>query len=196
MSPSGDTEALAALKKRIDLGDPEAMFNFACKYDKGTMGLRQDSRRALEIFRNALELGYSDAHWAIGEYYFFGNEVVGGKCLKKAKYHWEQSAMGGHAMSRHNLGVIEALGGNTKKSIRHFKISAEAGFELSMKEMTREFMNGRIGLEEYDSVEQAFDKAQEDLKSEKRDWVNANKYFLPTSGFINNLPDERKRRGL
>lgn len=169
MSPKEDKEALDGLRKRIELNDPVAAYYFGCKYHKGTMGLSQDSGRALELFRQALQLGNTDAHFTIGEYYFRGYEEVGGKDMKKAKYHWEQAAMGGHASSRHNLGAMERNAGNTERSIKHFKIAAEDGYEDSMNQIYTDFVNREMDMRTYYNISQAHDKAEEEIKSEPRE---------------------------
>lgn len=189
MSPNGDKEAHDGLKKRIELNDPVAVYYLGCKYLKGTMGLPQDSGRALELFRQALQLGYTDAHFSIGEYYFRGNEEVGGKDTKKAKYHWEQAAMGGHASARHNLGVTERLAGNTERSIKHFKIAAETGYEISMNQIYTDFVNREMDFQTYYKISQAHDKAEEEIKSEPRERANANRTnVFPTSELIYPAP--------
>ena len=175
MSPNGDKEALDGLKRRIELNDPVAAYYFGCKYHKGTMGLPQDSRRALELFRQAVQLGHTDAHFTIGEYYLRGNKEVGGKDMKKAKYHWELAAIGGHASSRHNLGALERQAGNTRRSIKHFKMAAEAGYELSMDQIKKDFVTREVNLETYREISQAYKKAEDEIKSEPRERANANR---------------------
>ena len=73
------------IKKRIDAGDAEAMFNLGCCYDEGLYGLRQDCAKALELWHQAGELGCAAAYCNIGCSYDTGEGVERNE--KKANYY-------------------------------------------------------------------------------------------------------------
>jgi len=59
-------EQVKAIKKRVKLKDPVAIFNLGCAYYSGMWGLQQDMNKALELFYQAADLGNCNAHYSIG----------------------------------------------------------------------------------------------------------------------------------
>jgi len=53
--------------------------------------------------------------------------------MKKAVYHSEQAAIGGHAGARCNLGCIERNNERFEIAAKHFTIAAKLGHDGSMK---------------------------------------------------------------
>jgi hypothetical protein len=52
--------------------------------------------------------------------------------LKKAKLHYEPSAMAGNDQARYQCGYIESEFGNQARALKHWKIGASAGEYNSM----------------------------------------------------------------
>jgi len=52
-----DDEVIEQIKKRIDAGDKEAVYQLGRGYEKGHCGLPRDEKKALELFEKAGELG-------------------------------------------------------------------------------------------------------------------------------------------
>ena len=74
-------------------------------YLYGVRGLPQDRAKAIELWKQAVKLDSSDAHYNLGVCF----DDVGD--LKKAKFHYEAAAMAGHEGARLNLGTMESLSG-------------------------------------------------------------------------------------
>ena len=72
--------------------------------------------------------------------------------IEKAKYYFELAAVGGHVVSRHNLGCFEEKSGNLQRAIKHFMLSAGAGYDLSLEAIRECFMSG-------DATKTEFEKA-------------------------------------
>ena len=50
--------------------------------------------------------------------------------MDKAQYHSEIAAKGGHEIARYHLGLLEKMFyGSTDRAMKHFMISASAGYE-------------------------------------------------------------------
>ena len=91
-----------------------------------------------ELWSKAAELGSPGGHRNLAARYYNGEGVE--RDLKKAIYHWEKAAMGGHHMCRHDLGVQEEKKGNlTTRAIKHYIIAAKQGFDPSMYQVERGF---------------------------------------------------------
>jgi TPR repeat protein len=88
---------------------------------------------------------------------------------EKMVYHWENAAIGGHPRARHNLGCIEEDNGNTERSVKHFIIAANLGYELSMKALWGQYSEGNITKEDLDSTLRTHQAAINAMKSTQRD---------------------------
>jgi TPR repeat protein len=84
-------------------------------------------------------------------------------------YHWGEAAIGGHPRARHNLGCIEEDNGNTERSVKHFIIAANLGYELSMKVLWKHYSEGYITKEDLDATLRIHQAALDAMKSEQRD---------------------------
>ena len=101
-APTTDEDLIIQAKKRMEIGDAEAMHSLGSCYSDGRYGLPQDRAKALELWHQAAELGYTVSYYNIGVAYDYGNGV--GRDEKKATHYYELAAMGGDVNSRHNLG--------------------------------------------------------------------------------------------
>lgn len=78
-------------EKRMEVNDPKAFVVMGLDYAMGEMGLPQDTAKAIELWRKAIELGSNDAHFCLGDFYFRGTGVELNR--KKAKHHMEIAAI-------------------------------------------------------------------------------------------------------
>jgi len=101
--PSNDADRLAMIRARVAKKDPEAINLHGGKYFFGKLGLQKDSRRAVELWTEAAELGSIDALFSLGLAHRRGEGV---QDMSKAVEFYEKAAMQGHVASRHNLGEI------------------------------------------------------------------------------------------
>ena len=74
----------------------------------------------MEYYAKAAELGNADAHCLLGMLYRAGQGVE--KDMKRAVYHWEQAAIGGHAGARGHLGFHDMENGMFERASKHFSL--------------------------------------------------------------------------
>ena len=151
----------------MEKGVAEAFHLLAAEYAHGTMGLPQDYQKAIELNLKAGELGCSRGYFQVGQAYNSGRGVEVDK--KKAKHYFELAAMNGHIKARHNLGCLENEAGNTDRAIKHFIIAARAGHEGSLGNVRTGFMDGWVTKDEYANTLRAYQKIQDEMKSDERD---------------------------
>ena len=160
-------EFFERVKKRMKQNDPEAYYELGDAYNRGRWHLPQDDRKAFELFKQSSELGSCRAQYESGYAYYYGEGVE--KNVKKAIHHWKLAAIGGHEQARYNLGAIEGNNGNVERSVKHYIIAARAGHEYSLAGVKEGFMKGDVAKEEYADTLRAYQKAQDDMKSDMRD---------------------------
>ena len=89
--------------------------------------------------------------------------------MKKVKHYYELAAIGGHVNARHNLGVFEENTGNIDRAVKHYMISARAGYDNSVKEIRVCFMNGHATKDDFEKALRAHKEAKDGMKSDQRD---------------------------
>jgi TPR repeat protein len=70
----GQTDDIAALKKKAEQGDASAQFNLGAMYSSG-QGVPQDYKEAVIWYRKAAEQGYANAQALLGVVYGLGQGV-------------------------------------------------------------------------------------------------------------------------
>ena len=166
-----DEEEIKRLKKLMEKGNGDAFCHLAGHYERGTHGLPQDMARANELFLKAGELGCADAYFNLGNAYERGRGVEIN--TKKAKHFFELAAMNGSVKARHNLGANEYDGGNYHRAIKHFLLAARAGSDEALDCIKQGFMNGDVTKDEYANTLRAYQKSQDEMKSDARDKAQA-----------------------
>ena len=147
--------------------DAEAMNMLGCYYQDGDEGFPVDYSKAVELFRQASELGCADAHYNLGCAYERGRSLE--RDMKQAVHHWQIAAMKGNEEARLNLGKFEYLKGNKNRAMRHCIISAKYGHDESLKEVREGFEMGIVSKNEYADTLRCHQAAQDETKSEQRD---------------------------
>ena len=89
---------------------------------------------------------------------------------------YKVAALRGHIQARHKIGCIEYDLGNHELGIRHWKISANAGYQDSLNRLRDIFnANGKLRGEEFiskedlDTLYRKCHEVQEEVKSEERE---------------------------
>ena len=90
------------------------------------------------------------------------------QAIHKYIYHTAMAAIGGHEIARNNLGAMEATMCNMDRAMKHFMISARAGFSISLKQIGKGYKAGYITKDEYTSTLRAYQSSLEEMKSEQR----------------------------
>jgi TPR repeat protein len=148
--------------KRIKQNDPAAM----CQM--GEMRRNEgDYESALEYLTKAAELGDTRAHYGLLCLYWKGEGV--GKDMKKAIYHTEEAAIGGHPVARHNLGCEEKSNGRFERAKKHFIIAANLGMHESLQQLRKLYAKGHASKEDYADALRAYQAAVVAAKSKERE---------------------------
>ena len=166
-TPTSDKEMTEMYKKRIEVGDANAIFGLGCFYDNAMYGMTQDHEKALELYQQAGELGYADAYHNIGCSYDNGEGVERDK--KKAAHYYGLAAIGGHVQARHNLGCSEDRAGNWDRALKHYMISVGDGDNESVKNIQDLYKHGHATKDDYTKALLAYQKYLDEVRSEQRD---------------------------
>ena len=167
LAPKSDEEGNEREKKRMEKGDPIAMYNLGCYHRDGLYGFPQDYTKALELYHRATEFGYAKAYCKIGIAYYNGEGVEVDK--KKARHYYELAAMGGNVQSRHNLGIFEREEGNMNRALKHYMISARGGYSKSVDVIKEMYTKGFATKEDYTTALRSYQTYLGEIKSRQRD---------------------------
>jgi len=165
--PKSNEEIAERDKKRVEAGDPIAIFNHGNYYSDGRSGHRQDHKKALELYHRAAELSSTEAYCNIGFAYHNGHGVELDK--KKARQYYELAAMRGNADARYNLGVEAQNSGNVNRALKHHMIAARDGNNDSLKRIKEMYSNGRATKDDYIKALQLYQTYLGEIKSNQRD---------------------------
>jgi len=160
-------EVIERLKKRVDLDDANAIFNIGVCYQDGLFEFPQDHTKALELFHRSAELGYTGSYTNIGYAYQHGQGVEVDK--KKAVYHYEQAAIGGHEIARYNLGLVEKKAGHYERAMGHWVIAVRSGDNNSLNAIKDSYSNGHATKEDYTKALRLYQAYLGEIKSRQRD---------------------------
>jgi TPR repeat protein len=166
-APSLDEVLIERMKKRVEANDAMAMLHLGTYYRSGTMGLRQDHAKALELFHESAKLGNHHAHHDLSACYQEGDIVE--KDTRKATYHGQLGAMTGNVHARYNLCCDEYNAGNMDRAYKHWMISANVGCDSSMKEVQEGYKIGLVTKDEYAKTIRAHGHSIDEMKSDDRD---------------------------
>ena len=163
------------IRKRVDAGDPAAIYYLGAKYRFGQLGLVKDVARAVGLYERAAELGVKEAHFSLGCLYDNGTDVE--KDMAKAMMHYEAAAMCGHVDSRHNLGCEEYDARNCDLALQHWMVAASLGHENSLGNVKFMFTKGLATKADYADALRGYQKAVDDMSSADRDEAKAKWVF-------------------
>jgi TPR repeat protein len=149
--------------KRVEVNDAGAIYVLGNYYYHGKIGLLRDQERAIELWKQAADLGYSEAHYQLGTQYDTGRNS------KKEKFHYEAAAMTGHEAARYNLGCMDYELGNRERAVKHWMIAASAGHHYAMDTMRDVFEKGLVNRDAIDSILTAYNNSCAEIRSEARD---------------------------
>ena len=130
---------LAALRRHVENGCPEATNLLGTMYRNGLLGLEVNKRKAVKIFKRAVERGDVFAMSNLGVMYEKGIGVkvdreVG---FKKAEQLYRMAADRGCYGGRHNLGLMMRMKGDYDKAMFHLDLSAKQGYPPAAHDFER-----------------------------------------------------------
>ena len=171
-APAPDTheERVQRIQKRVDIGDPVAIYFLGDCFLMGTNGFEKDVPKALELVERAAELGSREANGQLGN--LFDENAYGlgiDKDRARAVEHYEIAAKQGSALARHSLGVIEHNTGNYGLAMKHWMISAKMGCGPSMDEIKDMLSWGMASKSDCAEALRGYDDAVEEMSSPERE---------------------------
>lgn len=166
--PTAHAQAIKMIKKRVALDDTYAIHQLGHFYNDGSMGLPQASKKAVNLWLRAAELGLPRAHYSVGNAYCDGKGVE--KNLAKAKNYWELSAVGGNVFARHKLGQLDCAV-DMDRAMRHFMIAAAAGYDDSLRQIKEAFKCGHATKDDFAKALRAHKEAKDAMRTDERETV-------------------------
>jgi TPR repeat protein len=161
LSKTGTGE-IQYMMKKIKENDPTAICQQGTDYyNKG------DYSSAFEYYSKAAKLGDIKSHYLLSVCFILGEGVE--KDEKKALYHFEEAAIGGHPTARHNLGLHALKIGRIEKAIKHFMIAACQGHDDVIEVLKGLYTKGRISKENFAAPLRAHQAAVDETKSPQRE---------------------------
>eukprot|EP00979_Chaetoceros_neogracilis_P001901 scaffold345_cov207-Chaetoceros_neogracile.AAC.2 len=154
-------EEIERTKKRVEANDAQAMVNLGSDYQLGMKGLRQDNAKALELYHKSAKIGNHHAHYNLSAFYQ--------KDIGKATYHRQLAALAGNVRARYNLGCVEGNAGNMDRAYKHWMISANDGYDSSMKSVQEGHKEGFVTKDDYAKTALAYSISIDEMKSDDRD---------------------------
>jgi len=157
-----EEEELRRCKERMNAGHAETFDYMGHKmfHEQGNIG------KALDLWSRGAKLGNASSHHSIADVYLHGKGVE--KDDKKAQYHLERAAIGGHEMARYSLGINEYNDGNMNRAMKHFMMAARTGYDESLKQVEKGHKWGIVEKDEYESTLSTHKVAQDEMKSNQR----------------------------
>jgi len=155
------------MKKRVETGDPIAIYNIGNHCSRRSYGCPLDYTKALEFWQKAGDLGYAPAYTNIGYAYDCGEGIEVDKM--KAEHYYELAAMDGNEVARHNLGCMEERKGRMDRALKHFMIAVGGGWTGSLKSIQRLYSNGHATKDDYSKALSAYQAYLNEIKSAQRE---------------------------
>jgi tetratricopeptide (TPR) repeat protein len=147
---------------RAEANDPVALTDLGRKCD-----VEGDYEGAFEYYAKAAKLGDTEAHHFLYSMYRKGDGVE--KNEKKATYHLEEAAIGGHAEARYKLGVDEWKSGRNDRAVKHWIIAAKLGYDDALETVKGGFAAGFVTKEDYEAALRGHQAAVDATKSKQRE---------------------------
>ena len=165
--PRDEASMLAMVQRRVEKGDAGAMLFLGDQHCFGFLGLAKNAPRAIDLWMEATELGSIEAQHNLGSMYYHGNVVEEDK--PRAIQHFQQAAMKGHPLSRHNLVFFELTERNYELAVKHWTISAKMGYKSSLDDIKLMFTHGQATKAQYAEALRGYQNAVEEMKSPQRE---------------------------
>jgi len=135
-----DAEQLARLRRHVENEVPEAITFLGFAYRLGGLGLVQSDKKAVKIWKRAVELGDVDAMAFLGEMCKTGLGVKLDK--KKAERLVRMAADRGNAVAQNNLGVLLQTEEKFEEAVRYYALSANQGYTTGENNLGCCYMDG------------------------------------------------------
>ena len=163
-----ESEMIKSYEDRAVKGDLQAMFHLAGMHRDGRHGLSRDEAKALELMQRAADLGSPEALYILGQYFLHGDlgltvdEDKSWRCM-------EDATKRGDVCARQHLGSIEERHQHHDLAIKHFKLAAAAGEEISMKRLWNYFSSKKLTKAELEATLRAHKAVCDEMNSDDRE---------------------------
>ena len=173
-----DEEFVRRYEKRAEQDDCHAMYELAYFCRHGRYGLAKDLSKSVELFHRAADLGDADAIGELGRMYAFGVDGVSLDETKGREF-LERAAKKGHTIALINLGALGERKGRPELGLTYLCAAAAAGADLAVERLWKRFRAGEICKDDLEKSLRAYQKANEDMRSEERErykqWMKVQK---------------------
>ena len=156
--PRDNAEMFDLMRKRMDANDAENTFCMGCYYNMGWNGIQEDGQKAFELFLRAADLG--SPRGCTNAAFGFRSGIHTEYDMDKAMFYFKKGASLGQVKSRHMLGAIAHETKNMTLAIRHWKVSASAGYQQSTDAILQCYKKGMMSKDDCTSVLLANQKAR------------------------------------
>ena len=160
-----EEERVQEIMKRVEANDAASICVLANSYHHGLNGFQQDQTKAMELYARSADLGFCNANYNLACIYYKGGD------MKKAKFHFEATAMAGHDVARDMLGSLEAKSGNIERAVKHWTIAASAGCFRAMFTLLIALKHRDVSRESIDSTLTAYNNSCVEMRSEAREAI-------------------------
>ncbi len=161
-APKSQEESDKNIMERVKKNDPVAICQMGKKHKD-----KDDYGKAFKYFTKAAELGDMEARACLANLYDDGQGVE--KDTKKAVYHFEQAAIGGHPQARGYLGAHEMDNYRFERAAKHFIIAANLGSDASLKTIKGLYSAGLASKDDYAAALRGYQVAMDATKSAERE---------------------------
>lgn len=166
-------EVLHRLMKLVESNDDVSMMILADRHKIGRY-VEQDSQRAFDLTLRAVELGNATSFVDLGVLYsqkkFLETDMA------KMKMCMEASARAGNFMAHFNLGNFEHNNGNYALALKHYHVTAAAGYKPALDKIQNMHKEKRASYDDFLRAIQAYKKAIEEQSSDERtEWAEKKK---------------------
>ena len=166
-----DEDRIRRYEKRAEKGDSYAISLLAVFCRIGCYGLAKDLRRSCALFHRAADLGQTDAMCELGRMYALGVDGVSLDETKGREF-LERAAKKGHTKALVNLAALEKGKGRAELELTYLRTAAAAGDGYAVKILWKRFREGAICKDDLEESLRAYQKANEDIRSEERERYN------------------------
>ena len=133
-------EVVARMRRNVEKGVPEAINDLGLAYRKGEEGLSINPRKAVKLFKRAVEAGNVDAMVSLGSMYIEGEGVKQDK--EKAMQLFQMASDRGNARAQNNIGTL-LLHEDEKAAFPFHLLAAKQGMTVAEYNVAAMYMNGQ-----------------------------------------------------
>jgi len=172
--PYNNTEILKRLYKQIEKhNDPTAMNVVGWWSMKGIEGLRQNLKKAEELFKRSFDLGNIDVAYLLKQLYhkYIPDEVLVMKYL-------EEGTRRGNACCMVDLANHTLQSGNVEEATRLVVMAARLGLDLAMNKLMVYYRNGWLSKEDLATTLRAHKAANDEVNNEPIEYAMRYRKFI------------------